>query len=225
MLTAKKSIWFKRVFAIYNRNLIKRRFASLNVSNPAILQKLNREFPLIIYANHSGWWDGLVAFQISHIAELDSFVMMEEKHLKRFFPFRRLGAFSIVREKPREALKSIEYSADLLKENPNRTLWIFPQGEILPNDLRPLVFYNGFSRIIAKTGKCFVLALAVRYDFTDKYKPEIFVKIGKAEFIEADENFDLKKQTTHFAEKLTANLDRLKSDILNKNFADYKNIV
>ncbi len=225
MLEAKKSHWFERVFGIYNRNLIKRRFASLKVSNLDILQNLNREFPLIIYTNHSGWWDGLVAFQISRTAKLDSYVMMEEKHLKRFFLFRRLGAFSVVREKPREALKSIEYSADLLKENPNRTLWIFPQGEILPSDLRPLIFYHGFSRIVVETEKCFTISLAIRYEFTGEYKPEIFVKIGKAEFIESDENFKVKERTKYFAGNLTANLDELKSDVLNKNLADYQNIV
>lgn len=225
MLKAKKSYRFERIFAIYNRNLIKRRFSSLKVLNLDILQNLNREFPLIIYANHSSWWDGLAAFQISHTAELDSFIMMEEKHLKRFFPFRRLGAFSVIRENPREALKSVEYSADLLRGNSKRTLWIFPQGEILPNDARPLVFYNGFSRIIAKTSKCFVLSLAIRYEFTDKFKPEIFVKIGKAEYVEYDENFILKERTKYFADNLTANLDELKDDTSNKNLTNYRKIV
>jgi len=225
MLTAKKNYRFERVFAIYNRNLIKRRFASLKISNFDILQNLNREFPLIVYANHSGWWDGLVAFQISQAAQLDSFVMMEEKHLNRFFPFRRLGAFSVIREKPREALKSIEYSASLLKKNPNRTLWIFPQGEILPNDLRPIIFYNGLSKIIVKTGKCFALSLAIRYEFTGEYKPEIFVKIGKAEFIETGENFNVKERTKYFAGSLTVNMDELKSDISNKNLTNYRKIV
>lgn len=225
MLEAKKSYWFERVFAVYNRNLIKRRFASLKVLNLDFLQDLNRELPLIIYANHSSWWDGLVAFQISRSAKLDSYVMMEEKHLKRFFLFRRLGAFSVVREKPREALKSVEYSADLLKKNSGRTLWIFPQGEILPNDSRPIIFYNGLSGIVAKTGQCSVLPLAVRYEFTNEYKPEIFVKIGEAEFIKADENFNIKKQTKYYAENLTANLDKLKYDVLNGNLNDYQKII
>ena len=225
MLKAKKSYWFERVFAIYNRNLLKRRFSSLKVLNIDILQNLKREFPLIIYANHSSWWDGLIAFQISHIAKLDSFIMMEEKQLKRFFLFRRLGAFSVVRENAREALKSIEYSADLLKENSKRTLWIFPQGEISSNDARPLVFYNGFSRIIAKTGKCFALSLAIRYEFIDEFKPEIFVKIGKAEFVEPGENFKVKERTKYFAGNLTANLDELKSDVLNKNLVRYRKTV
>ena len=225
MIKAKKSYRFERFFAVYNRNLIKRRFAALKVSNLDVLLNKNREFPLVIYANHSSWWDGLTAFQISHKAELDSYVMMEEKHLKRFFLFRRLGAFSVVRQNPREALKTIEYGADLLREKPERTLWIFPQGEILPNDRRPIIFFNGFSRIVAKTEGCSVLPIALRYEFLGEYKPEIFVKIGNAEFIKPGAIFNIKKQTKIFAENLTQVLNELKSDILNRNFADYQQIV
>lgn len=225
MLAAKKNLWFELIFSVYNRNLIKRRFASLKVSNLDVLQSLDGEFPFIIYANHSSWWDGLIAFQISREAKLDSYLMMEERYLKRFFLFRRLGAFSVVRENGREALKSIKYAAELLKGNSKKTLWIFPQGEILPNDLRPVVFYNGFSRIIAKTDGCFVLPFAIRYEFLGEYKPEVFVRIGDAEFIKPDENFNIKKRTKYFAGNLTVVLDELKSDILNKNVTKYRKIV
>lgn len=225
MLEAKKSYWFERVFAVYNRNLIKRRFVAFNVSNLNALKQTKREFPLIIYANHSSWWDGLTAFQISREARLDSLVMMEEKQLKRFFLFRLLGAFSVDRENPREALKSCVYAARLLKNNPNLTIWIFPQGEILPNDRRPIGFYNGFSKIISKTDGCQVIPIAIRYEFLGEFKPEIFVKIGEPEFIKTGGQFDIKRQTKLFAENLTRVLDELKSDVLNKNLSGYRNIV
>lgn len=228
MLEAKKSYWFERVFAVYNRNLMKRRFGTFNVSNLSnlnVLKQTNREFPLIIYANHSSWWDGLTAFHISREAQLDSYVMMEEKQLKRLFLFRRLGAFSVDRENSREALKSCVYAAKLLKENPNKTIWIFPQGEILPNDRRPIGFYNGFSKILSKIDGCQVLPIGIRYEFLGEYKPEIFVKIGEPEFIKAAEQFNIKRQTKLFAENLTQVLDDLKSDVLNKNLSGYRNIV
>ena len=225
MLEAQKSYWFEKIFAVYNKNLIKRRFSSLKVFNLDILLYKKQTLPLIIYLNHSSWWDGLTAFQLSYNAKFDSFIMMEEQHLRRFYLFRRLGAFSIERQKPREALKSLEYSAALLKNNPERTLWIFPQGEILPNDTRPLKFYNGLSRIIAKTGKCYVLPLAVRYEFTGEFKPEIFVRIGEAEFISGDQNFNIKQQTKYFAEKLTLTLDELKTDIIKNDLTKYRNII
>lgn len=223
MITARKSVWFEKIFAVYNRNLFKRKFHSLKISGLSYPADKEKEIPSIIYANHSSWWDGLLAFEISRAAQLDSFVMMEEKQLKKLFPFKYLGAFSVVRENPREAVKSINYAGKLLKENPDGSLWIFPQGEILPNDIRPLNFYNGMSRITEKIENCLVFPAAFRYEFSGEFKPEIFVKIGKPKKINS--KIDSRKQTASFEIHLTQILDEMKSDIFTKNLSDYRNII
>jgi chlorobactene lauroyltransferase len=221
MLEAKKSALFERIFAIYNSNLLKRKFHTLQVSGLEILRERKTDIPLIIYANHSSWWDGLVAFQISCVLEMDSFIMMEEKHLEKLFLFRRLGAFSVVREKPFEAIKSINYAVNLLKENRARTLWIFPQGEILHNDARPFYFYKGISKIIKKLEKCLVVPLALRYEFSGNFKPEIFAKAGEAIFFDKG----VKTDTGLFENRLALLLDELKFDILNKDFNNFEKII
>lgn len=218
MLGANKSLWFERIFAVYNRNLLKRRFHSFQISD---LQVLREEKPQIIYVNHSSWWDGLIAFEISRLIKANSFVMMEEKHLKRLFLFRKLGAFSVVRENPRQAIESINYAVGLLKENSNRTLWIFPQGEILPNDLRPLNFYRGLARIVEKAGECSIVPCAFRYEFLGDFKPEIFVKVGEPRKFKQTQMFDSKTLTADFESALTKTLDDLKADINSGDTADY----
>lgn len=225
MLEAKKNRLFEKIFAVYNRNLFNRRFNSLRVSGFEFLSAASGESPLIIYANHSSWWDGLTAFAISKYTGLDSFVMMEEKHLKRLFLFRRLGAFSVIRESPFEAVESINYAVELLKEKPNRALWIFPQGEILPNDSRPLKFFGGVSKIIQKLDSCRVLPVAIRYEFAGEYKPEAFVQINKPDFFKVDEKFSSKKVTKSLQENLTRALDELKTKIVNKDFENFENII
>lgn len=222
MLTAQKSLWFEKIFSVYNRNLFKRRFNALRVAGLDNLKNRNPQTPLIIYANHSSWWDGLTAFEISRCAKLNAFVMMEEKQLKKLFPFRLLGAFSVVRENSREAVKSINYAVDLLKTNKNAALWIFPQGKILPADLRPLVFYHGVSRIIERLEICDAVPLAFRYEFRGEYKPEILVKIGNSENVCARQNFQAKNFTSSLEKKLTQILDDLQMDISDSNLADYK---
>ncbi len=224
MLEAKKSAWFEKVFAVYNRNLIKRHFHSVEVSGLDFLRDKDAQIPLIIYANHSSWWDGLAAFSIFRQAKLDAFCLMEEKHLKKLFLFQRLGAFSIVRENGREAVKSINYAADLLKKT-SGTLLIFPQGEIVSNDARPIRFYTGLSRIIEKIGKVYVVPMAMRYEFLGEFKPQMFVKIASPELVEPDKNFTAKEKTEFFAERLTENLDKLKTDITNKNFKSFEKII
>ena len=224
MLEANKKAWFEKIFTVYNRNLIKRRFHSLQVSGLDFLRHKDRQIPLIIYANHSSWWDGISIFEICRKIEMDFFVMMEEKQLKDLQLFRKLGAFSVVRENPRKAVESINYAVRLLK-NPRRTLLLFPQGEILPNDLRPLNFYNGLSRIIEKTSKVLAAPTAIRYEFLNEFKPQIFVKIGSPQLFETDRKFDSKSLTAKNSKYLTNLLDELKTDIINKNFSRYEKII
>lgn len=224
MLEAKKLRWFENIFAIYNRNLLKRRFHSLKTSGLNLLKDKNPRIPLLIYANHSSWWDGLVIRHILRRYDFENYVMMEEKQLQKLFLFRKLGAFSVVREKPREAVKSIKYAAGLLKENPNRTILIFPQGEILPNDIRPLEFYSGITRIIEKAKSCSALPIALRYEFTGNFKPEIYIKIDAPENFNNITRFDTKNLSQKFSEKLTATLDELKTDIISNNTGKYEKI-
>jgi 1-acyl-sn-glycerol-3-phosphate acyltransferase len=220
MITAQKSALFERVFSLYNRNLFKRRFANFRVAGLDKLRERNKTFPLILYANHSSWWDPLVAFWICQNAKCDVYAMMQEKNLQKLPFFRKIGAFSVVRESPREAVKSIRYAVNLLRENPKRTILIFPQGEILPNDVRPLKFYNGLARIIEQTGKCLVVPLAMRYEFLDDFKPEAFARVSELEIFE--NNTDSKQLTLNLSEKLTKTLDSIKADILEMNFDDYE---
>ncbi len=224
MLTADKNLWFEKIFAVYNRNLFSRRFNSLQISGLNFLNDKAENTPLIIYANHSSWWDGLTAFQISRRAGLDSFIMMEEKQLKKLRFFRRLGAFSVVREKNREALKSMNYAVEILMKNPKRTLWIFPQGEILPNEVRPLRFYNGLPRIIKSFEKCSIACLAMRYEFLGEYKPDIFVKIKKIELSPIELKLKPQQISGILANHLSGNLDELKTEIAIEDYLNFERI-
>lgn len=151
--------------------------------------------------------------------------MMEEKQLKNLQLFRKLGAFSVVRENPREAVKSINYAVNLLNEKAGRVLWIFPQGTIKPNAARPLAFYHGISRIIEKLGDCRVLPVALKYEFRNEFKPEIFVKIGQAQEFRANVPFLTKEITGKLEKTLTALLDDLGNDLAAERTAHYENIV
>lgn len=224
MLEAKKSVWFERIFSIYNRNLLKRRFDSLRVSGLDFLKNKDAKIPLVIYANHSSWWDGLIFWEIIVNLDFEFYVMMEEKQLRQLFLFRRLGAFSVVREKPREAVKSINYAAALLRKDANRSVIIFPQGEILPNDVRPLHFFRGLASIVEKTVRCSVVPIALRYEFAKNFKPEILCKIGAPDVFEAGENFDSKNLNGILEARLTATLDSLKRDVVSGTTAGYENL-
>ncbi len=225
MLEAKKNFLFEKFFVIYNRSLLKRRFRCIKVSGLKSFEERNPSLPLIIYANHSSWWDGLVILEVLSNFMFDKYVMMEEKQLRKLWFFRRLGAFSVVRENPLEAVRSIEYSVKILTEKINRTLLLFPQGEILPNDIRPLHFFNGLAKIIEQTGTCLTCPLVIRYEFRGNFKPEIFIMIGEPRVFEFVDKTARKKVTGELEAQMSVYLDRLKSNLINNNFDNFKKIL
>lgn len=225
MLEANKSKLFEKIFAIYNRNLLKRRFNSLSVSGLDNFGKKEHNFPLLIYANHSSWWDGLVIFQILRKFDFESYVMMEEKQLKNLRLFRKLGAFSVIRENPREALKSVKYAVAILKKDSKNLVLIFPQGKIEPNDIRPIKFFNGISKILEKMENCNYLPIAIRYEFSNNFKPEIYVKIGEMECFQKYKISVINNFTNELELQMMELLDLLKSNIINKNISNYKNLL
>src|SRR5262245_14366401 len=100
--------------------------------------------PLIVYLNHPAWWDGYMAFILSREVlhgRFRSYLMMEERELRRYRFFAWCGCFSVERENARSAVGSLLYISHILAQRRSRALWIFPQGEIAPNDRRPLAVY------------------------------------------------------------------------------------
>lgn len=229
MIPARKSAWFERVFAAYNRNLLRRRFERLRVAGLQPISERPEGVPLILYANHSSWWDGLIAFELGRAAALDQYVLMEERQLASHPLFRRLGAFSVSRERPREAYRSIEYASRLLvdeaKRGRGRALWIFPQGASLRNDVRPLKLYSGAARIIERVGDVHAVPVAVRYEFLDDFRPEAFVRFGAHQRFVAESSQHHRRTTERLAETLTRTLDQLRADVLEGRFGDYEELV
>lgn len=224
MIEARKSGWFERAFAVYNRNLIARRFEGLRVAGLEHLRGRKRGVPLVLYANHSSWWDGLMAFQMGRACGLEQYAMMEERQLREYPFHRRLGAFGVARENAREAMRSVEYAGRLLKGT-NRALWIFPQGETLPNDARPLLLYTGAARIVERLKSADAAAVALRYEFLDDYRPEALARVAAPDRVNVEDAFNPKHLTAVFTERLTRTLDELRADIAARDFAAYEEIV
>jgi 1-acyl-sn-glycerol-3-phosphate acyltransferase len=228
MLTARRSKWFERLFRVYNRNLLRRRFDGLRVAGLKHLRERQAGVPLVLYANHSSWWDGLVAFEVGMSCRLEQYVMMEERQLREYALFRRLGAFSVVREDRRAAGQSIDYAAGLLSRTQNGAtpaLWIFPQGDTRANDLRPLKFYRGAAHIALRLSHVTLLPVAMRYEHRDAFRPDIFVRVGAPEQLGTDEKISAKHLIARMEENLTRTLDRIRADTIKGELTGYEELI
>jgi len=223
MIKAKKNRIFENMFSFYNTRLMKKYFFRIMLSGEENFTARHAKNPSIIYANHSNWWDGLAAFYLSEkLWNIDAYVMMDIEQMQKYRFFKRIGAFSVNRNNPKEAMESVEYAVSLLQST-NRVLWIFPQGVMQPNDFRPIKFYSGISKIVQKLGEVNLLPVTLRYEFLMEQRPELFISIGKAKTFNS--GVDTKELTGTLNDKLIGELDALKNKIINSELDGFKIIL
>ena len=186
-----------------------------------------QQLPLIICANHSSWWDGYVASLVERHFGLDAYLMMEEAQLKRYFFFTWVGCFSVDRQNVRSALQSLQYAGKILAGHPERFVWMFPQGEIEPNDRRPLTFFNGAAYVARQLHAASLVPAAIRIEFLGEQRPALFISLGKSQKVSKEEtqapNF-LKSQTHLLEQSVTAELDNLRADLIAGRYSDFTRI-
>ncbi|HTI14423.1 MAG TPA: lysophospholipid acyltransferase family protein [Dictyobacter sp.] len=202
-----------------------RHFDRIFLRMPATLQeKTACGQPMIVCANHASWWDGYIAALIEHYLDVDGYLMMEEAQLRRYRFFTWSGCFSVDRHDTRSALQSLHYAAHLLKERPGRMVWLFPQGVIKPNDHRPLHFYNGAAHLARLSAPSLLYPLATRIEYQAEQHPDLFISMGEAIHVDEEAIHGsgfLKSCTQQLEQRVTAELDHLRTDVLNSNYAGF----
>ena len=89
---------------------------------------------------------------------------------------------------------------------------------MLPYNTRPIVFYNGISKIISKIKDVNILPLTFSYEFVKEQRPEIFINIGQN--IKYD-NTNIKEFTEFLKKRILELLDDVNYCILKRDFIQY----
>lgn len=131
---------------------------------------------LLVYLNHSSFWDGFVLHQLGKAAGWNAFAMMAEENLAKYRFHTRIGAFSVRRGDRHSAVESIRYSTEVLRRE-RAALFIFPEGELRPGGGPPARFQRGVE-VIAKRAKVRCLPVAVRYAFLEHERPDVLLEVG-----------------------------------------------
>lgn len=206
--------------------MLSHRFYALRVKNRAFVQNRNKNYPVIIYAPHANWWDGIVGYTVMRtcFTGLRTRMMIEE--MNRFPLFGKIGAFPINKKSAQEAMKSLKFIVDDMKD-PDMCFWIFPQGIIKPPNHRPFEFQTGLAYVIQniakKHGGVNLFPLAVNYTFLREDRPEVLVEIGEPIVVDRSHaEFDRHEYTKWLAEGFTKLCDSQFKDISNGEVTGYE---
>jgi len=168
---------FTRIFVRYLRGYFAKRLHALRRLGPP--PAVDPERPVVVYANHPGWWDPIVLLLLSqaYFGDRRNFGVIDADALESYAIFKRCGLFG-VEETPRGAARFLRVSEHILAET-GTSLWITPQGAFADVraelDLRP-----GLARLAARAPEAQFLPLALEYGFWEESKPEAFFAFAPA---------------------------------------------
>jgi len=202
MIPANKDRFWSKLIEPWVYWLIEHTFSSVRIKNKKNLNLANPNYASLFYGNHSCFHDGQVAYYICRKMFNANFYLMIQE-LYKLPLLSKIGGFSVEKDSPIDALKSINYAVDLLKDSKNM-VWIFPQGRVMPPDYRPIKFESGLSYISHKVGGINLFPVSLKYTYVREVRPEIFAEIGEPIIIE--NGVSNKKEFTQFLEEDFTNL-------------------
>ncbi len=178
MIAANKNDVIDAGLYLYFRYLARRAFHTIAGRGLERLRTLPDDRPVILFCNHTNWWDGLIIYLLTrHMRHKAGYCMMEEKHLKHYRFFTWLGAFSVDLSSPLRSAASLRYAQRLLQRN-ETAIWIFPQGRICRQN-EPVEARPGTDYLAQTAPHALLVPVAMRYDFFREDRPNALIEIGE----------------------------------------------
>ncbi|MCB4820901.1 lysophospholipid acyltransferase family protein [Roseicella aerolata] len=182
--------------------------------------------PLVVYANHPSWWDG-VAFMLYSTQLFPGrrmFIPMEAQALSRYGFMRRLGVFGVEQQSARGAVAFLRTARAVLAE-PSRMLWMNAPGRFMDVRERPVPMAPGLVRLPELAPEARFLPMAIEYPFWSERAPEMLAAFGPP--IEGAALAALKREARAetLARALEATMDRLAADAMARDPARFRDLL
>ena len=217
MIPASKRRWFDRWFTATARRRLRRAFGSLRVEGLEATRSLVQRGPVVFVANHTAWWDPLVALHLSNdLLEVDAYALMDARNLRRLRFLGLVGGFGFELQSRTDGARAIRYGASLL-DRPRRAVWVFPQGAERPAH-EPLVFAPGAARMAELGRNIRVVPVGLAYVHGSRERPELLVSLGPVLPAQDDRHQAVARQQAAVGEALR----RVEAELSNPGRGDFE---
>lgn len=181
--------------------------------------------PLVVFANHPGWWDGVAFMLLSRalFAGRRMFIPMEAAALARYRFMTRLGVFGIEAGSPRGAVAFLR-TARLVLGAPDRMLWMNAPGRFSDVRERPVPIAPGMTRLPEIAPDALFVPLALDYPFWTERKAEMLAAFGEPLEGAALSAMAREARADALSAALGATMDRLAGDAIARDPARFETL-
>lgn len=201
--------FFRRVVRRYFRN----HFRAVQVQHAERLRDMRG--PLIVYGNHSSWWDPMLILLLGQLLmpERKHYAPIDARALEQYPILRKLGIFPVEMGSPRGAASFIRTSEAILKNG--GVLWLTPQGRFADPREFPLSFKPGLGALALRVPDVPLLPLSVEYTFWDERLPEALLHFAPP--VHAKPNASTAEVTRELEDALAAAMYALQGDAIKRD--------
>jgi 1-acyl-sn-glycerol-3-phosphate acyltransferase len=209
--------WFRRFFRKHMRALRIARWGTPEDCGPR---------PLVVFANHPGWWDGVAFVLLSRtlFPPRRMYVPMDRAALGRYPFMRHLGVFGVEAGTRRGAVTFLRIARQVLS-GPDRMLWINAPGRFSDVRERPVPIAAGLTRLPEVAPDAVFLPLALDYPFWTERKAEMLCAFGPPIEGAALAALDRDARADALAAALGATMDRLAADAITRDPARFNTLL
>lgn len=201
-------------------------FTSVLTLDTAPFTSASPSSPLIVYGNHSSWWDPMIAVLLAAklLPGREHFAPMDASSLAHNRLLRQIGIFPVELHAPSGARQFLATSAAVLAAK--GVLWVTPQGRFADTREHLLSFRPGLAALIARHPGCTLLPLATEYTFWDQRQPLAFAHFGQPVLYSGSDRAGSDKTalTQQLEAALTRTMDELKTQVLTRNPANFQRL-
>jgi len=216
-----------RWFTSYSRRYIGKHFNSLSISRSSSLPPATR-MPIVLYANHAGWWDPLVGLILNaaFFPNYTLFAPIDAVALRRYKILSKIGFFGVERQSRRGVMEYFK-TAETILQSSEHLLAVTPHGRFIDVRERPVQFQRGLGLLATRVTRALFLPVAIEYAFWDQRQPEIFCRFGEPTEIRADDSIGLTAWhwTAAFERRLEVTQDALAKEVCGRDPRKFENLL
>ncbi|MDX1587234.1 MAG: lysophospholipid acyltransferase family protein, partial [Balneolaceae bacterium] len=154
------------------------------------------------------WWDGIIPLLLNEYRfHQKARALMEDRQMRAYPFFKKIGAFSINREDPRKAVTSLRYAVESMKRS-HASLFIYPEGKITPVG-SAMDFERGLAWLHSKLPEVDFVPLAIHMHTIRHEKPELHLHVGEP--VNPIPEMSPERKTQLFERELDAMLEELRT--------------
>ncbi len=176
----KRSKWLLDGFLWYCRRIIRHDFHAFALHDQALCEAAwPKDSPLVVYCNHPGWWDPILAILTHQIAFPDYgfFAPIEGEALKKYQVLSKLGFYGVTLESFRGAADFLTTSRAILAGDRN-AIYLTPEGRFCDVRDQQNRFKPGLAHLFTTIPNLVAIPMAIEYAFWNERKPLMFARFG-----------------------------------------------